>query len=590
VTWQAATGETARLVGGISVNPSAFKAIGDAAVLARLVPEARSHVVEADLRALGIAELPPFPVSYQGVPPGPELFFNDSRMSIARWPNQGWATIARIIESGSCPRTGDTRGIPGVFEYSGDRPARWRPSEGVWLQGYWCYDWYDEVIKVASIDTQKHQISLAAPHMYSLKQGNPSPRRFRALNVLEELDEPGEFMIDRISGHLYFWPPAELANAHITLSTLDAPIVVLHDVSYITMKGFVLESGLNDGLVVTGGNVCEIAACDVRNMRRIGIRVNGGTNHRVTGCNIHLTGQGGLFLGGGDRKTLTPAGHEASNNHIWRFSELQLTSAYSLSFDGVGNRAMHNLIHDAPHQAVYLGGNDHVFEFNEIYHVCTETDDCGALYKGRNPSCRGNMIRFNYWHDIGSSMGLGSAAIYFDDGDGGDIVIGNVFIRCGDPGKGPFGAIFSHGGYDIRAENNIFIDCKRALGSTPWTDANWRNALSGGQDLMFIDKLLHEVDITKPPYTTRYPELVAFMNPPAGTPRESHARLNVFVGCGEISSGNWHFDGPNWSTGVDPGFVDGPKGDYRLRLDSAVFKHLTGFKQIPFEKIGLNKN
>ena len=99
----------------------------------------------------------------------------------------------------------------------------------------------------------------------------------------------------------------------------------------------------------------------------------------------------------------------------------QLTSAYGLSFAGVGNRAAHNLIHDAPHQAVFVGGNDHVFEFNEVHRVCTETDDCGALYKGRNPSWRGNQIRFNYWHDIGSPMGHGNAAVYFDD-DGGDTV------------------------------------------------------------------------------------------------------------------------------------------------------------------------
>ena len=288
------------------------------------------------------------------------------------------------------------------------------------------------------------------------------------------------------------------------------------DASHITLRGFVVESGLDNGIEVTDGTGCEIVACEVRNLRRLGIRVTGGTRHRVVSCDIHHTGQGGLVLGGGDRKTLTPAGHEAVNNHIWRFSEHQLTSAYGLSFEGVGNRAAHNLIHDAPHQAVFVGGNDHVFEFNEVHHVCTETDDCGALYKGRNPSCRGNLIRFNYWHDIGSPMGHGNAAVYFDDGDGGDTVFGNVFVRCGEPGKGSFGTVFSHGGHDNRAENNIFVDCKRALGSAPWDDARWRDALKGGQDCFFIEKLRQEVDITKPPYTTHYPELVGLPGPTGG--------------------------------------------------------------------------
>lgn len=448
----------------------------------------------------------------------------------------------------------------------------------------------DEVIKVATIDTATHRISLAAPHVYSLMQGNPSPRRYRALNVLEELDQPGEFVIDRGTGRLYLWPPADLNAARITLATLDAPLLALQDASWITLRGLVVESGLDNGIEVTNGAACEVVECEVRNLRRLGIRVTGGTRHRVVSCDIHHTGQGGLVLGGGNRKTLTPAGHEAVNNHIWCFSEHQLTSAYGLSFEGVGNRAAHNLTHDAPHQAVFVGGNDHVFELNEVHHVCTETDDCGALYKGRNPSCRGNQIRFNYWHDIGSPMGHGNAAVYFDDGDGGDTVFGNVFVRCGEAGRGSFGTVFSHGGYDNRAENNIFVDCKRALGSAPWDDARWRDALKGGQDCFFVEKLLQEVDITKPPYTTRYPELVGYMDPPVGVPRVNHARLNLLVRCGEVSGGNWRLEPDvNWSTNEDPGFKDGPKGDYRLRRDAPVLKHLTGFKPLPFEKMGLQR-
>jgi len=40
----------------------------------------------------------------------------------------------------------------------------------------------------------------------------------------------------------------------------------------------------------------------------------------------------------------------------------------------------HNLIHHAPHQAIALQGNDHVIEFNEIHHVCEESNDAGAIY------------------------------------------------------------------------------------------------------------------------------------------------------------------------------------------------------------------
>jgi hypothetical protein len=187
-------------------------------------------------------------------------------------------------------------------------------------------------------------------------------------------------------------------------------------------------------------------------------------------------------------------------------------------------------------------------------------------------------------------MGHGNAAIYFDDGDGGDTVFGNVFVRCGEPGKGPFGTVFSHGGHGIQAENNVFIDCKRALGSAPWDDARWRDALKGGQDCFFTEKLLQEVDIRKPPYTSRYPDLIGYLDPPPNAPRLSQARLNLMVRCGDVSGGNWHLEpGENWSTEIDPGFVDPPKGNYQLRRGAAVFEHLPGFQPIPFAEIGLQR-
>ncbi len=85
VIWQAAPGELVTLVGGITVPASAWQAVAEASVLARLDPAVRGRVMEVDLWALGVTNLPPFPVAYHGVPPGPELFFNESRMILARW-------------------------------------------------------------------------------------------------------------------------------------------------------------------------------------------------------------------------------------------------------------------------------------------------------------------------------------------------------------------------------------------------------------------------------------------------------------------------------------------------------------------------
>ncbi len=585
IVYRAHGNEQVRLVGGRRLAPGVFKPVADSASLARLDEKARAAVRVADLKSLGIADCGNVPVRYRGAPPLAELFLNDRRMTLARWPNQGWATVGKIIERGSVPRHGDNANRPGVFEYEGDRPSRWRVDDGVWLHGYWCFDWYDEVIKVAAIDVQKRRITFAAPHLYGLRQGNPPPRRYRAINLLEELDQPGEYYVDRRAGRLFFWPPADLTSARIVLSTLAPPVVLLKDVSYVTLRGLTVECCRGTGIAVRGGRGVQLLACVVRNTGQSGVCVIGGEKHLVRACDIHDTGTLGLTLSGGDRKTLTPAGHQAINNHVYRFSRRQRTYASGIQISGVGNRLAHNLLHDAPHQAIGLGGNDHVIEYNVVHHVCMETDDCGAFYMGRNPSHRGNVIRYNFWHHVGSPRGHGNNAVYFDDGDGGMLVFGNVFFRCGEPAKGSMGAVFCHGGHDNLVANNVFIECKRAIGASPWNDARWKKMIDGD---LWQTRLLKEVDITKPPYTTRYPALRGFMTP-SGQPRVNRAVRNLIVMCGDSVCGNYE-TANNLITDTDPGFADIARGRFGLPKTSVVYRKIPNFQPIPFEKMGLSQD
>ena len=584
VVYQAVPGDEVRLSGGQDVPTDALRAVDEDDVLKRLDPAARGQVLQADVKALGV-DLGQFPPRYRGAPAVPELFFNDQRMTLARWPNEGWTHIKSILDQGAVPRNNDKSKQGGIFEYDGDRPSRWDVDAGVWLLGYWCFDWFEETIRIKAIDTEKLTIELAEPTVYGVRQGNPSPRRFCALNVLEELDSPGEYYLDRANGRLYFWPPSSPAGQRLALSTLNAPLVALNGCSHVTLRGFTLEAGLDNGLNVSDGTQDAIEACVVRNFRNKGIAVNGGDRHRVEACDIHDTGTGGMTLAGGDRKTLTPAGHEALNNHIWDYAKLQLTYASAIHISGVGNLAAHNRLHGGPHMAVGISGNDHLFEYNVIYDACTASDDAGAFYKGRDPSMRGNVLRYNFWYDIGSPMGHGNAAVYFDDGDGGETVYGNVFFRCGEPGRGSFGTVFSHGGHDLTAENNIFIECRRALGSSPWNAKRWQTMLEAA---LWQERLLKTVDITSPTYTAHYPELVGYMHPDPEVPRVNRAKKNVFVMCGEVSSGNWQWsEDDNLVTNDDPGFVDLNHGDFRLKPGCEVFQKIRGFVPPPVEDMGL---
>src|SRR6185437_967855 len=124
-------------------------------------------------------------------------------------------------------------------------------------------------------------------------------------------------------------------------------------------------------------------------------------------CSIYNTGAEGISLSGGDRKTLTPARNFATDNDIHDVGRWTVQNHPAISIDGVGNRIAHNFLHDCKHCAIMFWGNDHVMEYNEIARCVTDSSDAGAIYSGRDPSARGNAIRYNFIHDIGPPANRG---------------------------------------------------------------------------------------------------------------------------------------------------------------------------------------
>jgi hypothetical protein len=248
-------------------------------------------------------------------------------------------------------------------------------------------------------------MSLAPPnHHWGYRKG----QWLYVFNLLAKIAGPGDWCLDREGGLLYFWPPAPIAQGEAVATILQVPLVTLKDCSYVTLQGLTLEATRGVGVTVTGGTHNRVIGCTLRNLGGHAVIVEGGVANGVVDCEISGTGNGGISLMGGDRKTLTPAGHDTENNHIHHYSTWNRICNPAISLDGVGNRASHNLIHDAPHQAIAFGGNDHVIEFNDICNVCAESNDAEAIYNGRDWTQRGTEIRYNFLHDIRGLNGRGA--------------------------------------------------------------------------------------------------------------------------------------------------------------------------------------
>jgi len=543
-TYRAAPGQEARISGGLNLDPSKFQPLTNAPVLDRLPQESRGKVMQLDLRAAAgisnIDQMVPRGFGQPMLPVPVELIFNDRPMVLSRWPNNDLATYANVIDPGSAPRLA-MKDLPpnerkeepdrgAVFVYTGDRPARWTRASDAWLMGYWKYGWADDLIPIASIDPAKKQIALKTPSFYGVDPNN----RFYAVNLLEEIDMPGEYFIDRDKLILYFWPPAALAGSRITLTQLTEPLISIKNASNLHFDNLTFENTRGNGIVSRGGSHNRITHCTVRNIGNIALDLgdaapfDGGHDNGVSDCTLRDIGADGIILSAGDRKKLAPGNNFADNNDISNVGRWYRQSHPPVRLDGVGNRATHNFIHDCVESAIMFWGNEMLIEFNDIARCCTDSDDAGAIYIGRNPSARGTIIRHNLFRDIGPNRvgNIGVFSVYFDDTCSGEIIEKNIFYRAGKPGKSVNATVFMNGGVDNRIENNIFIDCPGAVVPMPWPVQMWKDFLASPP---CVQHLRDEVDVTAPPYSTRYPELKDIFNPDAMSTHTNIDRNNTRI-------------------------------------------------------------
>ncbi|MCI0536242.1 MAG: right-handed parallel beta-helix repeat-containing protein [Verrucomicrobiales bacterium] len=593
VVWRAYGNERVRLLGGRILD--GFQPVTNPAVLSRLDEAARNHVLELDLRARGISnfgEMHSRGFGRATTPAHCELFFAHRPMTLARWPNEGWEKLAGFPPGAA---KGDDHGgsigdLPGGFTYAGDRPRHWQDTTDLWVHGFWAWDWANSYERVASLDLEKRIVQTAAPHgLYGFRAG----QRFCWLNVLEELDQPGEWFLDRQNGVLYFWPPAPLSSGETLLSVLDQPLIKMTDARHITVQGLTLEATRGSGVEITGGAGNRIVGCRLRNLGNLGVVINGGTNHGVASCDLFDTGDGGVSLTGGDRQTLTPGGHFVENSHFQRQARWSKCYAPCVLLSGVGLRVSHNQMHDHPHCAILFTGNNHLLEFNDIHHIALETGDVGAIYTGRDYTFRGNRIRHNFIHETGG-VGMGSMGVYMDDCVSGTEVFGNVFYKV-------HWAMFIGGGRDHRIENNLFVDCDpaiRADGRGLDPAPVWRGMVDS-----FMRQQLAAVPAAL--YRERYPAmktLDAYYGPLEG-PSLTGAAFEGIPPEGNIITRNvcvgkwfdvgWHaitnqFELRDNYITTDPKQVGAAADGFPIAPESPIWK--TNFKSIPFGQIGIQPN
>jgi len=223
-----------------------------------------------------------------------------------------------------------------------------------------------------------------------------------------------------------------------------------------------------------------------------------------------------------------------------------------------------------------------VIELNEIHSVCYDANDAGAIYTGRNWTCRGNVVRNNYFHDVHGLGGRFVMGVYLDDMFSSVDIYDNLFYRV-------LNSVVIGGGRDNSVTNNIFVESgaavtvdARALQS--WADYHANGWLEEQQKKGTISGIAFD----QPPYSERYPRLARIMD---GTPKAPEGNL---IARNISFNGRWDniaVDAAEYVrvednlVDIDPHFVNAKSMDFQLRDDSPAFK--LGFEHFPIERVGL---
>lgn len=589
VIWRSSEYRKAVLSGARTFKIRGFSKVTDPALIDRLGPEARRHILALDLRKEAIGHAGPFPDRFDDRGGIFELFDEEGRMPLSRWPDEGYSTMKTVLANGDAK-------TPGTFEFRGERPLRWLKNKYVWLKGHWRVGWEDFALKVHQIDPRNKAITFATglPNGIGSKYHRPNgsgEEPWMALNLPEEITRPGEWAIDFETKQLLVWPRSDKPDDEIIITQFDGPLIQVDNAHDITLEGLVFRHSLGDAIVLENVERCAVAGCEIRDLAGRGVVLHG-VKSGVQSCDIHHTGQGAIYVSGGDRKTIAKSENYILNNHLHHYGQLKRQYSPGIGVgildnpalpgtmrDAVGIRMAHNVIHHAPRDAFLYSGNDNIYELNEIYYCGYDTKDTGAFYSWLDWTMRGNVIRHNFIHDT-------IGGVNPDDGASGNLAYGNVFA-------GPRVGVWIASGPDNITRHNIFVKDEGEVFAMD--DRGVSRGYAKNERL--INRLL-EIKPDQDPWKTAHPEVNGMVENRPELPWRTQFFGNLIVSkkpappalkiAKEFQTNpEIYLEKDNVTVADDPGFANPAAFDYSLPDDAEVLRQIPGFEPIPFHRIGL---
>lgn len=379
---------------------------------------------------------------------------------------------------------------------TGDLDPKWKhPENGEAIIYHY---WTDTHLPIKAIDGKRNVISFGYPSGKVFRDGFEGDlARYVVENIYEALDLPGEWVLERSTGRLFYMPLSgeDMASAEVIAPATEELISIKGDplngkfVEYLNFEGLGLaysnfnlpwgdcNNGTGSASVsacvnLSGARNCSFDRCSLRNLGTFGFELfDGCTFNRFTCNTLEQIAAGGFRLRGvepGGNPALRTGNNTISDNTIGYYGLTYPSAVGVLVMHSDCNTVAHNLIHHGDYTGISVGwswsylrsaARGNRIEQNHIHDIGYNNllSDMGGIYTlGLSP---GTVISNNLVHDVNANR-YGGWGIYTDEGSTSILIENNIVYHT------KFGTFNIHYAKDLVVRNNIF-----ALGTAPATFA-----------------------------------------------------------------------------------------------------------------------
>jgi len=504
--------------------------------------------------------------------------------------------------------------------------------------------WIMNVLPLVSVDEEAGIACTAIPATYGMNKIGCWVE-----NVLEALDEPGEWVLNTKEGKVYLWPRGE------------SPVVAPQLIEFIRVEGKINKQGPKDipvrnlcfrGLTfkhgerytltqndaglqhdwdmfdkanalvrLRGTENCAIEDCHFLHSGSGAIRVDlHGQKNKISGNHIeHLGGGGILLCGYGPGTKDVNKNNLVYNNDIHHVGEIYWQSPGIFLCQSGENRVANNLIHHTNYTGLIVSGIVIRFFVHQDNRESVRTirwHEIGNLPENPEPDdvrpylhTRNNLIELNEIHHVMQILGDGNG-IYIRGAGPGNVIRRN-YVHHLLAATNAQGAIRTDGGQmDTLIIGNVLYKCN-SQGMTLKLNNRFENNIIAdviaprGIYLKIVEGPMTGASNKRNIYYSSLADCTFVSEPGPGkgnVDEDSRGReparmkdiesdWNIYCCKAEPSLGQktmkkLQSDGVDaHSLAADPMFVDPEKGDFRLKPDSPALK--MGFVPFDMSKVGL---